>query len=92
MGGDEFLIFIEYKTAPEQIISRIFNAMTGNYEDFPLSVSMGIAITKEIGNKYEKLFHAADQALYYAKRSGRSQYCFYNDSMKDTLSVISSID
>lgn len=92
VGGDEFLIFIEYKTEPEQIIHRIFNAMTGNYEDFPLSVSMGIAITREIGNKYEKLFHAADQALYYAKRSGRSQYCFYNDSMKDTLSVISSID
>lgn len=92
VGGDEFLIFMEYKKEPDQIINRIFNAMTGNYEDFPLSISMGIAITKEIGNKYEKLFHAADQALYYAKRSGRSQYCFYDDSMKDTLSVISSID
>ena len=92
VGGDEFLIFMEYKTDPEQIIGRIFNAMSGNYEEFPLSVSMGIAITKEIGNKYEELFHAADQALYHAKRTGRSQYCFYDDSIKDTLSAISSID
>jgi len=45
-----------------------------------------------VGNKYEKLFHAAEQALYSAKRAGRQQYCFYDDPMRETLSAISPID
>ena len=92
VGGDEFLIFLEYKTDAEQLVDRIFGAITGHYKDFPLSVSMGVACTNEVGGEYEKLFHAADQALYSAKRAGRRQYRFYDDSMRETLSAISPID
>lgn len=53
---------------------------------------MGVASTNEVGGEYEKLFHAADQALYSAKRAGRRQYRFYDDSMRETLSAISPID
>lgn len=53
---------------------------------------MGIVLTKVVGNKYETLFHAEDQALYSAKRAGRRQYCFYDDPMRETLSAISPID
>lgn len=92
VGGDEFLIFLEYKTDATQVVDRIFDAITGHYKDFPLSVSMGVACTNEVGGEYEKLFHAADQALYSAKRAGRRQYRFYDDSMRETLSAISPID
>ncbi len=92
VGGDEFLIFLEYKMELEPVIRRIFSSLVGKFEDFNLSVSMGIAETEEVGTDYEDLFHAADQALYTVKRSGRGQYCFYNDTMKKMLSAISPIN
>ena len=53
---------------------------------------MGIARTGGEKSDYETLFHCADQALYAAKRAGRGQYKFYEESMNDMLSAISSID
>lgn len=92
VGGDEFLIFLEYSEDAKQAVDRIFEAFTGYYKEFPLSVSMGVVRTNTVGIEYEKLFHAADQALYSAKRAGRRQYRFYDDSMRETLSAISPID
>lgn len=92
VGGDEFLIFLEYKQELEPIIERIFSTLIGRFEDFPISVSMGIAETEVVGTDYQSLFHAADQALYTVKRSGRGQYRFYDSSMDQTLSAISPID
>lgn len=92
VGGDEFLMFLEYKQELEPVIDRIFHALTGRYEEFDISISMGVAKTEEVGTDYETLFHAADQALYMVKRSGRGHYRFYDDSMNKMLSVISPID
>ncbi len=92
VGGDEFLVFLDCRAAAEQAVNRIFNAITGDYEGFPLSVSMGVARAGMVGTAYNDLFHAADQALYTVKRTGRSQYRFYDDSMRGTLSAISPID
>ena len=92
VGGDEFLIFLEYKEEAETAIQRIFTSLEGTYEDFQISVSMGVARTDMVGTNYDKMFHAADQALYSVKRSGRGQYRFYDDTMQEMLSVISPID
>lgn len=92
VGGDEFLIFLEYKEEAEAVVQRIFSSLEGTYEDFQISVSMGVVRTDVVGTDYDTLFHAADQALYAAKRSGRGQYRFYDDSMQEMLSVISPID
>lgn len=90
IGGDEFLIFMEYGTEEsiEKAIVRIFNGLIGVYEDVPISVSLGAAKTSVAGYEYGELFHAADQALYAAKRSGRARYLFYEDFMKETLGVV----
>ena len=92
VGGDEFLIFLEYREEAETAIQRIFTSLEGTYEDFQISVSMGVARTDMVGTDYDKMFHAADQALYSVKRSGRGQYRFYDDTMQEMLSVISPID
>ena len=92
VGGDEFLIFLEYKGDLDLVVSRIFESLCGTYEDFTISVSMGIAPTATAGCDYDVLFHSADQALYTVKRGGRGQYRFYDESMKQMLSVISPID
>ncbi len=85
-GGDEFLIFMEYREKIEAAVDRIFHSLMDVYKNLPLSVSMGIAKTDMVGTEYDVLFHAADQALYTAKRSGRKRYCFYDESMCQTLS------
>lgn len=92
VGGDEFLIFLEYQTGLEATAERIFRSLGGAYKEFLISVSMGIASTETVGRTYEMLFQRADQALYAGKRDGRGRYYFYDDSMKEMFSVISSID
>ena len=93
VGGDEFLLFLECHGEFEPIISRIFNSISGcSFEGFPISLSMGVARTAVVGTDYETLFHAADQALYTVKQSGRGQYRFYDDTMHQMLSAISPID
>ena len=91
-GGDEFMIFMEDMSGIDSIIDRIFHALSGKYEGFDISISMGISCSKRVGRDYESLFCCADKALYTAKQAGRAQYCFYDDSMKEILSAISSID
>ncbi len=91
VGGDEFLIFLEYKDGFEMAVDRIFHTLRGEYEGFRMSVSMGIARTNGDLGDYETLFHCADQALYTVKRAGRGHYRFYDDSMDKMLSVISPI-
>ncbi len=94
VGGDEFLIFLQYKEGFELAVDRIFSSLFGGeYGGFKISISMGVARTNDSIKDYETLFQCADQALYAAKRAGRGQYKLYDeDSMKDTLSVISPID
>lgn len=92
VGGDEFLIFLEYETELEPIVERIFHSLEGQYEDFAISISMGVAEGDTVGNSYDQLFHAADQALYNVKRNGRGHYLFYDDSMSQMLSSVSPID
>lgn len=93
VGGDEFMIFVEY-TDPNihSFVDRIFHSIFGEYEGFTISISMGIITSEETeSTDYDELFHMADLALYTAKRRGRGQYCFYDESMSGTLSAISQI-
>lgn len=85
VGGDEFMLFLEYAGDLRAIIARIFRSLCGECDGFPVTVSMGVAEAEVVGHEFDKLYHAADQALYYSKRAGRSQYNFYDDSMKDIL-------
>jgi putative two-component system response regulator len=85
MGGDEFLVFLEIGSNVEPVISRLFRALGGQYENFQLSFSMGVAQTSMVGNDYQTLFHAADQALYCVKGSGKGGYRFYDRSMQNIL-------
>jgi putative two-component system response regulator len=77
MGGDEFLIFLEYRGNVEPVVERIFQTMTGLHAQFPIHVSMGVALSEQVGTDYDTLFSCADQAMYAAKRDGRGCYRFY---------------
>ena len=92
IGGDEFLIFTAYQDDVEPIVSRLFNAISGEYAGFEISLSMGVTTSPKDGMNYELLFHRADQALYAAKKRGKKQLCFYDPSVKGTLSVLSPME
>lgn len=92
VGGDEFMVFLEHGGHYEVQVERVFQTVIGEYENFKIGVSMGVALVPKDGEDYESLFHAADQALYASKRDGRNQYKLYDDTMKGTLSVLSPMD
>ncbi len=83
MGGDEFMIFISYTTDLDLVVNRIYRSLLGYYENFKISVSMGVAVTAGENLDYETLFHRADEALYSVKVAGRGQYHFYDPSMEE---------
>lgn len=76
IGGDEFVIFMQgasdQATAAakaEHILERL-----SLREEGALSVSIGIAVYPQSGESYAALYEAADQAMYAAKRQGKSGY------------------
>ena len=77
VGGDEFLVFMEYHEEGKAQVERIFHQLSGRYKEFVLSVSMGIVCIKGWDKDYKSLFHLADKAMYKAKLRGRGRYYFY---------------
>lgn len=49
-------------------------AQLSSREDVALTLSIGIAAYPELGASYAELYQAADQAMYAAKRQGKSSY------------------
>ena len=92
VGGDEFLFFLEYKEDAGPAIQRVFRHLSCEFEGQQIVVSMGVAKSEDLGMEYDKLFHAADQALSAAKAQGGNQVCYYNQQMKHMLSAVSEIE
>jgi diguanylate cyclase (GGDEF)-like protein len=94
IGGDEFLLFMGCNAKLKNAVKRLFTVMTGEYDGFQLSISMGIAKTASIGRNYEELYRCADQALFEAKRKGRGCYVFYDEKIcsGNVPTAISPID
>ena len=96
VGGDEFLIFLEYKDDLESAIEGVYSRVNGGvYKDFTISVSMGVASNSEAGSDYDSLFRCADQALYVVKHSenkGRYNYYHKENAIDMATSAISPID
>ena len=79
MGGDEFILFMEYKNTVKPQIARIFKRLTGSYKDFSVGISMGIVTSENYTGDYDSLFKMADEAMYFVKKNKKNNYCFYND-------------
>ena len=81
MGGDEFILFMEYKDDIEPQIQRVFKRLTVPHKQFAVGVSMGIATTENFTGTYEELFARADAAMYDIKRDSKNCYKFYREGM-----------
>ena len=87
VGGDEFLVAMVAPEDPKPLVERIYSFITCAYEGFPISASMGIALSEgEPASMepsfetrtaaYDELFGRADVALYEMKKAGRGGYAF----------------
>lgn len=84
IGGDEFVVIMKNVKSKEMAIAKSeellvattqykFEELNGNH----ISISIGIAMAPEDGDCYMDLYKRADQALYHAKRGGKSRVCDY---------------
>lgn len=81
VGGDEYVVFFRYNQELEPIIQRIHSALQGeDFGGFKISISMGVATTREMGPDFTALMGAADKALYAVKQAGKGHYRFYDGS------------
>ena len=82
-GGDEFIILLpnlkrcqEAHTVLTKIQNYLQQPQKIDQTEIPCTLSMGISCFPQDGYTLDELIHAADQALYQAKESGRNQYAF----------------
>lgn len=90
-GGEEFCLILPGTCKKESVFvgERIRRAIES--EDFPgeshlplgrLTISLGVAAFPADGVTANKLIHAADLALYQAKRAGRNRLVLYEPSLE----------
>lgn len=84
-GGDEFIILLENIQSPydaglvaETILNILKRPIHLNGESQTLSASIGIALTSATNSAPNHLIRQADDAMYNAKRQGKSTYCYYS--------------
>jgi diguanylate cyclase (GGDEF)-like protein len=88
-GGDEFTILLNQlhsRTDAEQIAERIIIALTEPFligaREVVIGVSIGIAFGGTDGKTSAEAIREADTAMYFAKTSGRGQYCIFDPEMQ----------
>jgi diguanylate cyclase (GGDEF)-like protein len=87
-GGDEFLLLLRNLSSAEEIetlIARWMSALSQPYLltglELHVSPSIGIARFPVDGTGAEELLARADEAMYFAKRSGRKTFRFFDASV-----------
>lgn len=91
-GGDEYVLFIEYKSNPTKITNRILEYLAGTYKNIPIGLSMGVTLRTNGETSYEELFKQADTAMYAMKKIGISGCRYFEASMELSHSILTDID
>lgn len=88
LGGDEFVVDLpvldsreEAMTIAQKILEVLRAPFTIDTYTLHVSASIGISLCPTDGEDVEVLMHAADTAMYRAKKDGRDNYKFSNDTL-----------
>ncbi|MEO8039960.1 MAG: diguanylate cyclase [Betaproteobacteria bacterium] len=89
-GGDEFLVLLSDIARPDDAAMAATKILTALAEPgylgeraLRISASIGIAMFPEDGEHASTLVHRADQAMYRAKKAGRSGFEFHRERTVD---------
>ena len=85
LGGDEFIILfgdLEKVGNCHRLLNRVLREVAKpilfDNRQVMVGVSIGVTLFPMDESEPELLIHHADQAMYQAKKSGKSRYCFYH--------------
>ncbi|HEY3849120.1 MAG TPA: EAL domain-containing protein [Acetobacteraceae bacterium] len=93
IGGDEFVIAVSVDEPDNlsRLAGRLIEAMARPFDldgqSVEIGTSIGIALFPQDGNSQQVLLHAADTALYRAKREKRGSFRFFEPAMDEHLQV-----
>ncbi len=89
MGGDEFTLIInnirqrdDAQLVAEKMLAAFSQPFLCHQHELTISSSMGLAIYPDDTQSENQLMRYADLAMYHAKQSGRNNYCFFTESMR----------
>ena len=95
LGGDEFVILAPGadRAAAQTLAERIVNAVRGLTFDFSgrrlgLTISLGIALFPEHGERGENVVSHADAAMYQAKAGGKNCWRIYRPELDDSEQML----
>lgn len=87
-GGDEFTLLIKDLKSDELVIkecdkitSFFSDFRVGEYVKYSATASIGVAVFPKDGTSFEELYHAADKALYEAKKLGKNRLVYANKAL-----------
>ncbi len=89
LGGDEFIILLDGIRNPREVVTVAERLLVDfacpynlkNHEVYS-TASMGIVIGNKHYKRAEDVIRDADTAMYEAKRTGKSRYVIFDDSMR----------
>ncbi|HEY2630971.1 MAG TPA: diguanylate cyclase [Solirubrobacteraceae bacterium] len=89
IGGEEFAMVLP-DTDPEEAFALAERLRGTVHEEFatdltPVTISFGLAIYPQHGETAASLLHAADEALYAAKESGRNRTVSHTPVLRNVL-------
>lgn len=86
IGGDEFAVLLsgacdkaDVDRVASTIVRKISQLVPTRRSKLRIGSSIGVAFYPSDGTQGQKLMHAADTAMYLAKRSGGNSWAFAND-------------
>lgn len=95
IGGDEFSALKEFSNVSEenaigymdtmlkQVLRRFAEVFSEERKECNVSLSAGVTVCVANKYDYETLYKQADVALYVSKRSGKDQFTWYKEGMKN---------
>lgn len=85
-GGDEFVVAVfgerdprELREQAEGLLAKLCERSTVDEHARPLTGSIGIVTSDDQNFSIDELIRRSDEALYRAKRAGKSQCCVYGE-------------
>ncbi len=91
LGGDEFTVILsdlDDVHGIERIASKIIKSLSQQFQlennTIYISASIGITLYPNDANNVNDLLKNADQAMYFAKDSGRSRYSYFTPQMQES--------
>ncbi|NMG45695.1 EAL domain-containing protein [Aromatoleum toluvorans] len=88
LGGDEFLVLLprlgeanDARDVAGRLLEAVAEPVTLDGRDVVVHCSIGIALYPDDGESVEALMANADNAMYQAKKPGRTPICFFTAEM-----------